>query len=222
MAERDKTRNILQRLHAVMEQVSYIQKEKKQGMRYSIVTHDAVTALVRRHFVEHGILYWISELDDGQVGNRTRVRIAVRFQNIDDKDDYILVPSLGYGVDDQDKGPGKGISYAVKYAILKTLGLETGDDPDTEQSEKANFQPDDPAERPASGMTKAQLLNEIKIQRQRLDMTSAQFLEWCIRHYKADPRELTAGVLDEVFTTVCGMADEYEREKALEKKEQPQ
>jgi hypothetical protein len=40
-------RNIHQRLHAAMGEVDYIQKEKRQGMRYSIVSHDAVTAKVR-------------------------------------------------------------------------------------------------------------------------------------------------------------------------------
>jgi hypothetical protein len=41
---------------------------------------------------------------------------------------------LLYGIDDSDKGPGKAISYAVKYALLKALGLETGDDPDEDQA----------------------------------------------------------------------------------------
>ncbi len=65
-----------------------------------------------------------------QVGNRTQVLLKVRFANIDNPADFIDVPGLGYGVDDQDKGPGKATSYAVKYCLLKALGLETGDDPD--------------------------------------------------------------------------------------------
>lgn len=40
-----------------------------------------------------------------------------------------------------DKGPGKAISYAVKYAYLKAFALETGDDPDHDQRE---LQPADP------------------------------------------------------------------------------
>jgi hypothetical protein len=46
--------------------------------------------------------------------------------------------SFGYGIDDQDKGAGKAMSYAVKYALLKTLGLETGDDPDENQDAQFN------------------------------------------------------------------------------------
>jgi hypothetical protein len=45
----------------------------------------------------------------------------------------MVVESAGFGIDDQDKGPGKAISYAVKYAYLKALCLESGDDPDEDQ-----------------------------------------------------------------------------------------
>lgn len=125
--------NLHQRLHAVMGEVDYIQKERKQGMRYTIVSHDAVTAKVRPILHKFGVLYYPVRIDCGQTGNRTEMNMAVRFVNVDDAADAIEVATAGYGIDDQDKGPGKAISYAVKYALLKTLGLETGDDPDNDQ-----------------------------------------------------------------------------------------
>jgi hypothetical protein len=33
------------------------------------------------------------------------------------------------------------MSYGVKYALLKVLGLETGDDPDVVQDNRADYQP---------------------------------------------------------------------------------
>jgi len=125
--------NIHQRLHAAQAKVDYIQREKKGSMKYSIVTHDAVTAKVRPILHECGVVYYPTGIHHTQHGNRTEVAMLVRFANIDNPEDHIDVPSLGYGIDDQDKGPGKAISYAVKYALLKTLGLETGDDPDMDQ-----------------------------------------------------------------------------------------
>jgi hypothetical protein len=125
-------KNIHQRLHACMQAVDYIQKEKKAGMQYSIVTHDAVTAKVRPVLVEHGVLYYPVAMTRSQNGNRTEIDLTVRFANIDEPMDFIDVVACGYGVDTSDKGPGKAISYAVKYALLKALGLESGDDPDTE------------------------------------------------------------------------------------------
>ena len=67
----------------------------------------------------------------------------MRFVNVDDAADFIEVATAGYGIDDQDKGPGKAISYAVKYALLKTLGLESGDDPDEDQ-DTVHSNPADP------------------------------------------------------------------------------
>jgi ERF superfamily len=131
-----KTRTLLQRLNAVQGEVDYVQKEKKAGMKYSIVSHDAVTAKVRPLMVKHGVLYYPVQLDLQQVGNRTQGQMHVRFVNVDDARDYIEVATAGYGIDEQDKGPGKAISYAVKYALLKCLGLESGDDPDEDQETK--------------------------------------------------------------------------------------
>jgi hypothetical protein len=126
--------NVYQRLHRVMEAVDYIQKEKKQGMRYSIVSHDAVTAKVRPHMVAQGVIYFPVSMSHQQNGNRTECTMVVRFQSIDNPADYMDVPTFGFGLDDQDKGPGKAMSYAVKYALLKALGLESGDEPDEDQT----------------------------------------------------------------------------------------
>ena len=124
--------NVHQRLASVMAEVSYIQKEAKRGMNYTIVSHDAVTAKVRPALLKHGIVYYPVRCEHLHNGNRAECSLTVRFVNIDDPADYFDVPTFGYGIDPQDKGPGKAMSYAVKYALLKALGLETGDDPDTE------------------------------------------------------------------------------------------
>ena len=123
-----------------MNDVDYIQKEKKQGMQYTIVSHDAVTAKVRPILHKHGIVYYPRDMHVNQSGNRTEACFNVRFENIDDRSDFIDVATFGYGVDGQDKGPGKAMSYGVKYALLKVLGLETGDDPDTVQDSSADHE----------------------------------------------------------------------------------
>ncbi len=124
--------NVAQRINAVQQRVDYIQKEDKAGMRFKIVSHDKVTALVRPHLVEQGVLYYPINMVTAIDGNRVEAVFDVRFENIDDRSDFIDVATFGFGIDPQDKGPGKAISYGVKYALLKCLGLETGDDPDNE------------------------------------------------------------------------------------------
>ena len=125
-------RNIYQRLAAAMGSVTYVQKAntKATGLKYNVVTHDAVTAKVRPALLAQGVIYHPISQTVNQNGNRTEVEMVIRFVNIDQPDDCIDVPTFGYGIDAQDKGPGKAVSYAVKYALLKTLGLETGDDAD--------------------------------------------------------------------------------------------
>jgi hypothetical protein len=133
------TKNILQRINAVMQELDYLQKEKKSGMQYSFVSHDKVTGAIRPLLVKHGIACWPAAMEVKQEGNRTQLQCKVIFASIDDPADCIEVESIGYGIDGQDKGPGKAISYAVKYAWLKTFALETGDDPDNDQHVK--FEP---------------------------------------------------------------------------------
>lgn len=129
--KKEKKLNIYQRLHAAMKEVEYVQKEdKKVNNQYTFVSHDAVTSKTREALMKQGVIYYPQNLQFQQNGNRTEVKLDIHFVNIDDPKDTITVPSFGYGVDQQDKGPGKAISYAVKYALLKTLALETGDDPE--------------------------------------------------------------------------------------------
>ena len=126
-----KALNIYQRLHAAMEDVSFVRKEdKKVNNQYTFVSHDEVTKVTREVLLKHGVIYHPQNLNAQQNGNRTEVQMELHFVNIDDPEDRIAVPSFGYGVDNQDKGPGKAMSYAVKYGLLKALALETGDDPE--------------------------------------------------------------------------------------------
>lgn len=135
--------NLAQRMHLVMTRVDYIQKDKPKepegggkALKYSIVSHDAVTALIREHTVACGIVYYPIIDQVSRDGNITTVQLRVVFVSIDDMSQQIEVGGLGYGIDQGDKGPGKAISYAVKYALLKGFGLETGDDPDLDQEVK--------------------------------------------------------------------------------------
>jgi len=124
-----KTKNIYQRMHSVMQKVTYVKKEKG-GMQYSSVSHDAVTKKLRAACLEEGIVITQSVFEHRLEGNNTVCDVVVTITNIDDPADNLVINSFGYGIDRQDKGPGKAMSYAFKYALLKAFMLETGDDPD--------------------------------------------------------------------------------------------
>ena len=120
--------NVHQRILAIMEAVSYIKKtDKKVNNQYTFVSHDDVTAMLHPLLVEHGLTCLTSVLDHSQEGNRTGVTISLLFTNVDDPRDSVTVFGFGHGIDPQDKGAGKALSYAVKSLLLKTFMLETGD-----------------------------------------------------------------------------------------------
>lgn len=64
-----------------------------------------------------------------------RLETTYRFVNIEDPADSCEITTYGDGVDSNDKAPGKAMTYADKYALLKAYKIITGDDPDQEKSE---------------------------------------------------------------------------------------
>ena len=140
MGQTTQIKNVHQRILGVMSELDYIQKSDKVAeigaQRYRFVSHDQVSAAVHPLLVKHG-LTMIPTVDSiTQEGNRTCVQLIVYIVNVDDPKDCIMVKYAGYGIDSGDKGVGKAISYAYKYACLKIFCLETGDDPDYDQEVK--------------------------------------------------------------------------------------
>ena len=122
--------NIYQRLNEVRKEVAYVQKDKAVQGQYKAVTHDFVTASVRKHLIEQGIMVCPSlvkaqTVDSGSATQknvpiiRYEATYDVRFVNCDNPDEHVSVVIEAHALDQGDKAPGKAISYAVKYAMLK-------------------------------------------------------------------------------------------------------
>jgi hypothetical protein len=125
--------NIQQRILGIMHDLEYIQKgDKTVNGQYRFVSHDQVTTAIHQLLVKWGVLPVPKVTAWKQEGNRTSVDLRVDFKNVDQPNDMESVDFFGFGVDSGDKGPGKAISYALKYAYLKMFNLATGDDPDKE------------------------------------------------------------------------------------------
>lgn len=69
----------------------------------------------------------------------TRIETLYRFVNVDNPTDYIETVTFAEGIDTQDKGSGKAMTYADKYALMKVYKISTGDDPDQTASEEKNY-----------------------------------------------------------------------------------
>jgi hypothetical protein len=138
-----KTMNLYQRINEVRKLINYVQKDKSVGTgggSYKAVTHDQVTGMVREHMVKHGIISYPVLVDS--LSNPKEVNAAMEtakqfryeatydivFVNAEEPSDTLTIRIQAHAMDNADKAPGKALSYAKKYAILKLFEIETGED----------------------------------------------------------------------------------------------
>ena len=106
------------------------------------VKHGVYSYPVSRRILESNLLESESEYQ-GKVTKRTtfmtRIETVYRFVNIDKPDEFIETTTFAEGIDSQDKGSGKAMTYGDKYALMKAYKISTGDDPDQNASEEKNY-----------------------------------------------------------------------------------
>jgi len=126
--------NLYQKIHAVMGMVEYLKKDGEvrygEGVQYRYVSEEKVTTEVRKAMLKVGLVIVPTFTQQRQVDKITYVNTQYKLVNINDPADYVKVSSVGAGWDSQDKGPGKAMTYAYKYALLRTFMIPSGEDPD--------------------------------------------------------------------------------------------
>lgn len=86
-----------------------------------------------------------------------RLETIYRFVNIEKPEEYVDITTYGDGLDTGDKAPGKAMTYADKYALMKAYKISTGDDPDKDPS-------------PESGYKKAETKEEAKATPKQIEL----------------------------------------------------
>ena len=159
------TKNIFQRMSAITAELRTVAKNLTVPTggknSYKAVSErdilDAVKPLEEKHGVysypvgrtvlESNLLESENAYTD-QRGNTTvkktttfmmRIETVYRFVNVDKPDEYIDTITFAEGIDSQDKGSGKAMTYADKYALMKAYKISTGDDPDQDASEEKEY-----------------------------------------------------------------------------------
>lgn len=130
-------KNIFQRISAVMQDVQYLTKDDQIEFgktKYRAISEEKVTTTIRKSLITHGIVIVPVKQEHSKDGVLTTVDVTYRIQNIENENDYIEAVSSGTGVDTQDKGVGKAMTYAYKYLLLRTFAIPTGEDPEKESS----------------------------------------------------------------------------------------
>ena len=105
--------------------------------KYGVYSYPAARRILESNLLESENEY------QGKVTKKTtfmtRIETVYRFVNVDKPDEYIETVTFAEGIDTQDKGSGKAMTYADKYALMKGYKISTGDDPDQDASKEENY-----------------------------------------------------------------------------------
>ena len=107
--------------------------------KYGVYSYPVSRTILESHMLESESEY------QGKVQKKTtfmtRIETVYRFVNTEKPEEYIDTITFAEGIDPQDKGSGKAMTYADKYALMKAYKISTGDDPDQEASKEERYQP---------------------------------------------------------------------------------
>lgn len=138
--------NLIEKMSAITMEISAVAKNLNVDMgrnSYKAVGEADILAAVKPIEAKHGVYsYPVSrrviesavittvKKDYETKQQFLRMEVTYRFVNMEKPVEYIEMTTYGDGVDPQDKAPGKAMTYADKYALMKAYKIITGDDPD--------------------------------------------------------------------------------------------
>lgn len=152
--------NIYQRLALITEELQTVGKnlvvQQTKNSSYKAVSErdilDAVKPLeakygvysypVSRSILESNMLETVSSYQGQETKKTTfmtRIATVYRFVNIDNPSEWVETTTFAEGIDSQDKGSGKAMTYSDKYALMKMYKISTGDDPDQDPSDNNGY-----------------------------------------------------------------------------------
>lgn len=142
---------IYEKILAVMQTVEYLQKDKQvdtgNGRGYKALTDEKVLSAIRPAMIAVGLIMLPIKMEQERtdetvqaydakgrpvekINRVTSVNATYRIINTENPAEFVDIVSSGTGVDTQDKGVGKAMTYAKKYAILNSFLIPSGEDAD--------------------------------------------------------------------------------------------
>jgi hypothetical protein len=175
--------NLRQKLAEVRRRIGYVQKRGHNELfNYSYVTAADIAGAVGDILAELGVVV-VPRLESiahepapsGRIDGERLTRVVMNYSFVDvDTAEEITVKVAGEGLDAGDKAPYKAMTGALKYALLQSFLLATGDDPEDER-------PD--ARYPASNPERLISAEEIRALKTLIDETGTE-LERVLAYYK--------------------------------------
>jgi len=154
-----KSMNIFQRVAAITAELGTVAKNlsvKAGGGSYKAVSERDIIDAVKPLEEKYRVYSYpsIREIIDDEIlegektynGNTTktttfftRIKTVYTFVNIDKPEETFSTIVFSEGIVPGDRGSGKAMTYADKYAMMKAYKISTGDDPDQNASEENRY-----------------------------------------------------------------------------------
>ena len=180
--------SLRQKLAVVRRRLAYVQKRgHNERKNYNYVTAADIAGAVGDILAELGVVvvprlesisHEPSRTGKSEVEHVARVVMAYTFMDVDTAEE-ITVKVAGEGLDAGDKAPYKAMTGALKYALLQSFLLATGDDPEEERTNPANHSPTSHEHRSEPLVT----AEEIRELRQLVEDTGTE-LERVLAYYR--------------------------------------
>jgi hypothetical protein len=136
---------LYKKISEVMKDVRYLKKDDNVSTggsgSYKAISEEKVTETIRASLIRNGLVILPVEQehkrDDTLLENNGKQTVSrlttvnTKYKIVDiETGEFEILASSGTGVDTQDKGVGKAMTYSYKYLLLRTFAIPTGEDPD--------------------------------------------------------------------------------------------
>ena len=190
------TKNIYQKLKSASEEARMVKKtQKKGGMNFNPLEHDAVQGVAMEALIKNGLYPYCTYKDFNIQDMFVQTTCKMTIVDVDNPKSFIEIETHAIAKTDK-YGSGNCMSYARKYAFLNALNLKTGmkdDEVEAKDSEDGyNADPLYKATEKEVGMTKKQIslgnrieAIEVHLSSKKPDLTTVKKL---IMEFKSDNR----------------------------------
>ena len=120
------TKNIYQKLKSASEEARMVKKtEKKGGMNFNPLEHDAVQGVAMEALIKNGLYPYCTYKDFNIQDMFVQTTCKMTIVDVDNPKSFIEIETHAIAKTDK-YGSGNCMSYARKYAFLNALNLRTG------------------------------------------------------------------------------------------------
>lgn len=126
-----------------MEAIDYFKKDgQNKFQNYSYISEAKVKREIRTEFKKHKLIVLpvgVQHAATVQTGDKVHGSYIFTYHIVDTESadgDYVVISTVGSGVDNGDKYAYKAMAGALKYALTQSFLIPTGDDPEVEREDE--------------------------------------------------------------------------------------